>query len=246
MDLREATVYERGKGWCEKTFTVKETFSVRQPRTQKVYEVWESEGEQYWVLLNQQEVDESIAEDKTLVEKILDYSQQDNWMIETYSFNSDYCITKYYPDYFPNVINEGSADLYSVGQYRERVLTHYMHFDNPFKADYFSNVTGLELLPVSPLASENRKGFYEEAIRQHELFSDHTGCYFSDIDPNNFLVDKDFQNIKIIDVCCLRRGHIKDYHNTSDPYSTTWPLKEHRIVGPVWSDSFYKKAYEGN
>jgi len=236
-------IYKSGDGWKEEVFKVKETFTVRQPRGPKVYEVWEdSEGNQYWALLTQK-VNSAIEADKSWVEKILDYTQQDNWIIETYTFNSRCCLTKYYPDYYPNVINEGSADLYSHESYRQRVISHYAHFDNPYKEDYFKNVNGVEKIEVSQGAPHNRQKFYREAIHQHELFSDNTGCYFADIDPNNFLVDENFNDIKIIDVCCITPGDIRDYNDGSDPRSSRWPLKEHRIVGPVWSDTYYKDAY---
>jgi len=243
MSPHKREIYVKGKGWITEDFCTKETFVVRQPNDTKTYEIWEDTGGNlYWVMLNQK-VHSQIEADKTWTEVILDYTQQNNWIIETFSFNSQYCVTKYYPNYYPNVINEGSADLYSFEDYEKRVMAHYYMFGNPYKDQYFDGIKGVEQLSLSPNKTQNREAFYVEAIRQHELFSASTGCHFDDIDPNNFLVDEKFEDIKIIDVCSWAPGHIKDQPQHSDPLATTWPLAEHRIIGPVWSDVFLKNAY---
>jgi len=86
-----------------------------------------------------------------------------------------------------------------------------------------------------------RTKFYNEAVEQHQQFSDATGCFFGDIQPNNFLANHDFSDIKIIDACSIEVGHIKDF--VCQGGEGKWPLPESRFVGPKSNDHFYRNKY---
>ena len=208
---------------------------------ERAYEIWgDSDGNKYWVIVNQP-IESAAIDNQEVVESILGYSQQDNWVIETYRLATDYTVTKYYNGYYPVVINEPSTWFYNYQEYQNRVFSHYYLFDNPFKDSYFRGVKFQ--CAVSESAHENRAKFYKEAVSQHQAFSDATGCYFEDIQPNNFLANHDFSDIKIIDVCSIKLGDIKEFvcHATKEK----WPLPDYRIVGPSIGDTFYRSRYHG-
>ena len=237
-DLVSTEVYCEGS-WYTKDFKISKSFEVRQPRAIKTYQIWEDqEGEEYWAIVGQ-DLGEGV-EDKT--EDILRYSQEDNWLVETYKMSDGLALTKHYRDYYPNVINEGSVDLYHFDTYKSRTFSHHYKFGNPYSKYFFDGFDGYENLNESETSKEDRLEFHEEAIRQHEMFSDATGCYFSDIDPNNFLVNVDYTDSKIIDIYSIEVGDIRDYvdHNDSN---IKWPLPDYRTVGPVWSDRYIKNGY---
>jgi hypothetical protein len=176
----------------------------------------------------------------------MEYSQEDtNWIVETYRIDNEVSLTKHYPGYYPIIINEGSADLYTLEEYNTRVKLHHYLFGNPYKESFFQGCSGVESLNESRQSKENRDRFYKEALNQHELFSDFTGCYFSDIDPNNFLVNSEYGDPKIIDIHSIRLGDIRDYvdHNNT---SIRWQLPDYRIVGPVPSDKYFRRTYHTN
>jgi len=221
--------------WFTKKLTLVKQYIAKHPHwvSDRKYEIRKDDDNvKYWVLPNQK-IDKQISSNPKLIKKILDYTQDNNWVVKTYRLGEDYSITEYCEGYYPNVINDASTHLYDFEEYKERVYKHYYHFGNPYKKNYFN---GEEIsLPISKTFKKNREEFYFNAIKEHEKFSDITGCHFGDIDPNNFLVNKDYSDIKIIDVCCISIGHIKD--------TKEWVLPNNRIVGPVPSDNFIKKHY---
>jgi hypothetical protein len=208
----------------------------------RVYEVWkDSDENKYWVLLNQKELSDPKVINN---ERVLEYSQQqDNWIIETYRLASDYSITKYYDGYYPNIINDASASLYTKEEYESWVFLHHYLFGNVHKDQYFRGVDfGDTKLQVSPDASQNRMNFYNEAVRQHEAFSKSTGCYFSDTEANNYLANSDYSDIKIIDVGSIELGHVNEAKSL---FYDSWPPKDDRIVGPDSTQVFLKPIYYG-
>ena len=55
MKQRKATIYKRGVGWSEETFTIQKTFNVNQPHGSRTYELWDdAQKDLYWVILNQE------------------------------------------------------------------------------------------------------------------------------------------------------------------------------------------------
>jgi len=225
----EYELYFRDEGWVIKELTLVRQYIAKHPHwsSDRIYEVREGG------ILPNQKIDNKVIDSPKIIKTVLDYSQDDNWVVKTFRLGVDYSITEYCEGYYPNIINEASTHLYEFEEYKERVHSHYYQFGNPYEKEYFKGVK--VDLPISETHKENRNDFYSEAIKQHEKFSDITGCHFSDIDPNNFLVNKDYSDIKIIDVCSISIGHIKN--------TVEWVLPNYRVVGPVPSDTFNKKRY---
>tara|TARA_Y100000310_G_C20383071_1_gene669089 strand:- start:1 stop:645 length:645 start_codon:yes stop_codon:yes gene_type:complete len=209
--INQVTIYKKDLGWVEVLLTEVENYNLTMGSQKKSYKVCKDpEGNLYWIILGQK-VEPTIASNNEMLEKILDYSQQDNWIVETYLLKDNYTVTKYYPDSAPLVITSMFKDLYSA-EVRHEFTESYKKF----------------------FTAEKRKKFHLEATNQHEMFSEYTGCYFHDIQPNNFLASPNFKDIKIIDVCSLSVGNIpSDYKDPfpDNPHSE-WPLKSYRTVGP--------------
>ena len=51
--------------------------------------------------------------------------------------------------------------------------------------------------------------FYQKVINEYKKFNEATGCYFSDVFPNNILVNEDYSDFRIIDIGCLKIGEPK-------------------------------------
>jgi len=185
---RKRSIYTSARGWSPTEFTVEYSVgAVCSYRGPLLYEVWkDGEGLLYWVILNQV-VDHHVLEDSSLIERILKYSQEDNWVVETFLIEENCCITKFYPNYFPVFINNSHEPLYGKKKREER-----------------------EQARVSYFTDQNRKDFRLKAIDQYKMFSDRTNCFFEDVAINNFLASEDFKDIKIIDVCSIQPGHITD------------------------------------
>ena len=48
--------------------------------------------------------------------------------------------------------------------------------------------------------------FYDSVINEYTEFTKNTGCYFSDVFPNNILVNEDYSDFRLIDIGCLKMG----------------------------------------
>lgn len=205
-------LYISGEGWVSRNITVIDKVDVKP----KLYEVWQDEeGEKYWVIMGQNLGDAIDCQriDEIDCQKIIEYSQQDNWVVECFKIENGCCVTKYYDKYYPVILSNNCkrihGDIINI-----RRNDHLLYF-----AGKGSKCSA-------------RVEFHAEAIRQHELFSDATGCYFRDIQPNNFLADRDFGDPKIIDICSIVPGHIKrDYRDPFVGCEHTWPLPDSRTVG---------------
>ena len=241
---QKLSVFISGQGYVEKEFVVEKSLTIWSPGpslSKRTYEIWKDlDNNKYWALINQQ-IDARVTDNKEVNEAILEYSQQNNWVVETYRLASDYTLTKYYDGYYPVVINEPSTWFYDAKEYQERVISHYYTFGNPYRAVHCNDNGADKELPKSEHALENRTKFYNEAVEQHQQFSDATGCFFGDIQPNNFLANHDFSDIKIIDACSIEVGHIKDFVCRGG--EGKWPLPESRFVGPKSDDHLYRNKY---
>lgn len=198
-------LYFSAIGWMLIDYRVVNRFAV----DQKYYEIIEDvvTCERYWVIIGQ-DIHEGITYNQEVIESILKYSQKSNWVVECFRLTPNIAVTRYYPEYYPVIPSFNCMQLHGdVLDTRKNI--HSMHFN-----------------------TDMRKAFHREAIRQHELFSDATGCYFSDIQPNNFLADKNFGDPKIIDVCSIVPGNIKtDYKDPFEGCPDVWPVPDSRTVG---------------
>ena len=142
------------------------------------YTIEEDETQKYFV--NYNNFPNNLFIDR---QKIIDYSQGENKIIEIYEINTicPKIVTKYYDDYLPMVITE-NCDFYPQDTF-ERCSNFY---DN-FMSD-----------------TQNIKNLYEDIVSEMRNFVETTGYCFSDISSNNIIVNEDFSDYRIIDVSSLR------------------------------------------
>jgi len=131
-------------------------------------------------------IDSDIINNKDTVQNILDYSQSNNKIVEIFKLDNNLIVTKNYNDWYPFLI-KSSNNWWNEDIYKARQQAYYNKFNN------------------KKIAIE----FYQEIINEYKKFTEATGCYFSDVFPNNILVNKDYSDFRIIDVGCLKIGEPK-------------------------------------
>ena len=131
-------------------------------------------------------IDSDIINNKDTVQNILDYSQSNNKIVEIFKLDNNLIVTKNYNDWYPFLI-KSSNNWWNKDIYKARQQAYYNKFNN------------------KKIAIE----FYQEIINEYKKFTEATGCYFSDVFPNNILVNKDYSDFRIIDVGCLKIGEPK-------------------------------------
>ena len=116
-------------------------------------------------------------------QKIIDYSQSENKIIEIYEINENpsKIVTKYYDNYFPMVITE------NCNFYTQDTFEKCSNFYDNFMSD-----------------TKNIKNLYKDIVSEMRNFIQATGYYFSDISSNNIMVNTDFSDYRIIDISSLR------------------------------------------
>jgi len=112
-----------------------------------------------------------------LPNSVLEYSQQENDVVCIYECG-DWIVTEYMTDYQP-VIIRGSCNFYSDLRIRE----YNKYFKKP----------------------ENSLGYYKRVVKAHLDFMWDTGWQFTDRTGTNVLVNRDFSDLRIIDVCSLEQ-----------------------------------------
>tara|TARA_Y100000593_G_C4322140_1_gene344401 strand:- start:8366 stop:9253 length:888 start_codon:yes stop_codon:yes gene_type:complete len=156
----------------------------------KDYQIWKDtdRGMNFFVIPRHEPwVDDNILNDKELVNKILDYSQSDNKIIEMFRIDDGVTISKYYDGWYPFLI-KSSNNSYNQEEFNYRKNKHFEQFKNKSRADKF----------------------YQDVINEYKNFNIETGCYFSDVFPNNILVNEDYTDFRIIDIGCLKRGKMTE------------------------------------
>jgi len=131
-------------------------------------------------------IDSDIINNKDTVQNILDYSQSNNKIVKIFKLDNNLIVTKNYNDWYPFLI-KSSNNWWNEDIYKARQQAYYNKFNN------------------KKIAIE----FYQEIINEYKKFTEATGCYFSDVFPNNILVNKDYSDFRIIDVGCLKIGEPK-------------------------------------
>jgi len=111
-----------------------------------------------------------------LPQRVIDYSQKQNDIIPIYECG-EWILTEYLEDFQP-VIIRGSCDFYEDLRVKEY-------------NDYFKD-------PKNILA------YYKRVIHAHQDFIADTNWYFDDRTGTNVLVNRNFTDLRIIDVCSLR------------------------------------------
>ena len=131
-------------------------------------------------------VDSDIINNLDTVQTILNYSQSDNKIVEIFKLDKSLIVTKNYNDWYPFLI-KSSNNWWDPETFKARQEAHYNRFKN----------------------KETAEKFYQVVIDELKKFSNATGCYFSDVFPNNILVNEDYSDFRIIDVGCLKVGEPK-------------------------------------
>jgi hypothetical protein len=105
-------IYIKGKGYVELTYTKEDLKSTHVDKPQRDYEIWKD------CFIDGKEIDtkffvikyyEPWVENQLLSEPepLLDYTQSDNKIIETYTIDKNLVVTKFY-DWYPSVIKSAN------------------------------------------------------------------------------------------------------------------------------------------
>ena len=122
-------------------------------------------------------VDSGIINNQNIVQNILDYTQSDNKIVEIFKLDKNLIVTQNYNDWYPFLI-KSSNNWWDPKTFKNRQEAHF----NRFKS--------------KKVAEE----FYQEVISEYKKFTKSTGCYFSDVFPNNILVNEDYSDFRLIDI----------------------------------------------
>lgn len=131
-------------------------------------------------------VDSNVINNSDIIQNILDYTQSNNKIVEIFKLDKNLIVTKNYSDWYPFLI-KSSNNWWNPEIFEARKQSYYDRFNSKAVA----------------------KEFYEAVINEYKQFSFNTGCYFSDVFPNNILVNEDYSDFRIIDVGCLKIGEAK-------------------------------------
>ena len=156
----------------------------------KDYLIWKDSdrGFEFFIIPRHEPwVDSNIINNSKVVKNILDYSQSDNKVIEIFKLDKDLIVTKNYEGWYPFLI-KSSNNWWNAETIKKRQLAYYNRFLNNKKT---------------------AEDFYQTIIQEYNNFHQNTGCYFSDVFPNNILVNEDYTDFRLIDVGCLKIGKTK-------------------------------------
>ena len=138
-------------------------------------------------------IDENILQDNQLKQKLLDYTQDlDNNIVEVYYIDDEMIITKFYPNLYPSII-KSSTNWYTEDIFKKRSDIHFNCFRD----------------------KEYAKNFHNKIVDEYKRFNNETGFFFSDIGPNNTLVDDDYSDFKIVDIASIRVGDPDEFTSFS-------------------------------
>lgn len=131
-------------------------------------------------------VDSNLINNPESVQKVLDYTQSKNKIVEIFRLDKDLIVTKNYEGWYPFLI-KSSNNWWDENVFKSRQQAHFNRFKTKAQAEQF----------------------YSDVIDEYKKFNQATGCYFSDVFPNNILVNEDYSDFRIIDVGCLKVGEVK-------------------------------------
>ena len=152
----------------------------------KDYQIWKDmdRGMNFFVIPRHEPwVDIKIITNQSVIDKIIDYTQQDNKVVEVYDISSKKIVTKYYDGWYPFLI-KSSNNWWDIDIFKERQQA----YQNRFSSDKI------------------KKEFYEYVVDEYTKFTKETGCHFTDVFSNNILVNQDYSDFRLIDIGCLKLG----------------------------------------
>ena len=159
--------------------------STHYDQKKRAYKIWD--GKYFVIPKHSPWIDEKILQDSGIINKIINYTQQDNRIVEVYHISDDMIVTKFYEDYYPCLI-KSSVMFYDYETYLHRSDLHYNYFKDFNRA----------------------KKFYQSVLGEYRNFHRNTDCYFKDDGANNFIVNEDYSDYKILDFGCLRYDETKE------------------------------------
>ena len=188
--IRKANLYIKGQGnvevICDKVEAIESTHTDN--TAVRTYEIWKETnvpnpkfrwiGMDFFVIPKHSPwIDENILQDNQLKQKLLDYTQDlDNNIVEVYYIDDEMIITKFYPNLYPSII-KSSTNWYTEDILKKRSDIHFNCFRD----------------------KEYAKNFHNKIVDEYKRFNNETGFFFSDIGPNNTLVDDDYSDFKIVE-----------------------------------------------
>lgn len=214
-----------GNEWREVEFAVVKTINAHSNRTYKVL-IDTNTNKKYFGIYNQR-VDDVVI-DKQI--SIYNTSQRIPGIIDVYAIEPSYVITDFV-DYYPMIIT-GTCNFYGKEKYIEHSRAHYQKFKMPITEKLLGE-DNLKHLDIDPDYINNRQQLYDRIIKTYIDFHAETNCFFSDVDPNNILVNDDFTDFKIIDILSLKCDNDIDISG-HQPF----PVPIDRIIGPVPSHTY--------
>jgi len=155
----------------------------------KEYEIWKDtdRGMEFFVIPRHEPwVDQNIVKDSNIIKNILDYTQLKNKIVEIFKIDNNLTVSKYYENWHPFLI-KSSNNSYTDQEFLVRKQKHLDRFRDKSIAE----------------------NFYNDVIDEYKKFNESTGCYFSDVFPNNIIVNDDYSDFRIIDIGCLKVGEVK-------------------------------------
>lgn len=183
-------IYIKGKGYVELTYEKEDVRSTHIDKPQRDYEIWSNcriDGKEtdsmFFVIKNYKPwIDNKVLSNP---KPVMDYTQDDNKIIETYKISKEMIVTKFY-DWYPSVIKSAN-NFYSKDTFLDRGKKHL---------DFFSSKI-------------NSDRFYRSVIDEYKKLNTELGLYSDDIAPNNFIVNDDYTDFRIIDVVSFKEGEFK-------------------------------------
>lgn len=111
-------------------------------------------------------------------ELVIEYSNEDNKIVEVLDITEEFITTKYYPNWYPLVIIKPNKMFYSKSVIKNRSKKYY------------------DLL----MDTKRLKKLYSSIKENYLLFDEHLGLTFADKASNNILVNEDITDFRIIDI----------------------------------------------
>ena len=133
-------------------------------------------------------VNKNVLTSEEIKNKIYKYTQSKNKIAEVYNISEELIISKLYAIdkdqlYFPCLI-KSSCIWWDKETFVERSNMHRDKFKNLY----------------------NAKEFYNNIQKEYKNFHEYTGCIFTDDGANNFIVNNDYSDYRIIDFGCLEHA----------------------------------------
>ena len=94
----------------------------------KDYEIWENDDKNYFVIPQHNPwIDDKILNDAQVRQKIIEYTQRDNKIVEVHNIDNEKVVTKYYKGWYPFLI-KSSNNWWDDQTVKQRQKAYYNKF----------------------------------------------------------------------------------------------------------------------